>query len=39
MYAVGIASLIIAAGVTWLSTPLVIRLAHSLGAVDAPDPG
>jgi len=36
MYAVGIASLIIAAGVTWLSTPLVIRLAHRLGAVDAP---
>jgi UDP-GlcNAc:undecaprenyl-phosphate GlcNAc-1-phosphate transferase len=34
---VGIASLIVAMGVTWLLTPATIRLAHVLGAVDRPD--
>lgn len=36
MLSIGIASLIIAMGVTWVATPLVIRLARRLGAVDAP---
>lgn len=36
MLLVGIASLIIAMGVTWMVTPLVIRLANRLGAVDLP---
>jgi UDP-GlcNAc:undecaprenyl-phosphate GlcNAc-1-phosphate transferase len=37
MLFVGLASLIIAMGVTWMVTPLIARLAHALGAVD--DPG
>lgn len=37
MVLVGIASLVIAIGVTWLVTPLVIHLAHRTGAIDAPD--
>ncbi len=32
----GVATVIIAAAVTWIVTPLVVRLAHLLGAVDAP---
>jgi UDP-GlcNAc:undecaprenyl-phosphate GlcNAc-1-phosphate transferase len=36
MHFVGIACLIVAMGVTWLLTPLAIRLAHGLGAVDRP---
>ncbi len=36
MLSIGIASLIIAIGVTWVATPIVIRLADRLGAVDAP---
>jgi UDP-GlcNAc:undecaprenyl-phosphate GlcNAc-1-phosphate transferase len=36
MLFVGVASLIVAMGVTWLVTPLVIRIAPWLGAVDQP---
>jgi UDP-GlcNAc:undecaprenyl-phosphate GlcNAc-1-phosphate transferase len=36
MHFVGIACMIVAMGVTWMVTPLIIRLAHALGAVDRP---
>jgi len=36
MQFVGIACLIVAMGVTWIVTPMVIRLAHLMGAVDRP---
>ena len=36
MYFVGIASLIVAMGVTWMVTPATIRLGRYLGAVDLP---
>jgi UDP-GlcNAc:undecaprenyl-phosphate GlcNAc-1-phosphate transferase len=36
MFLVGISSLIVAMGVTWMTTPAVIRLAEVIGAVDLP---
>ena len=36
MLLVGISSLVIAMGVTWITTPLVIRLSRTLGAMDLP---
>ncbi len=36
MYFVGIACLIVAMGVTWMVTPLTIRLGRRMGAVDLP---
>ena len=36
MFLVGIASFIVAMGVTWMVTPAVIRLAGWLGAIDLP---
>ena len=36
MFLVGIATLIVATGVTWAVTPWVIRLAERIGAVDRP---
>ncbi len=37
MFLVGFASLIVAMGVTWMVTPLLVRAAQHLGAVDEPD--
>ncbi len=36
MHFIGIPCFIIAMGVTWMVTPLAIRVAHALGAVDHP---
>jgi len=36
MHFVGIATLIVAMGTAWMLTPVIIRLAHYLGAVDRP---
>jgi UDP-GlcNAc:undecaprenyl-phosphate/decaprenyl-phosphate GlcNAc-1-phosphate transferase len=38
MYLIGLETLIIAAAVSWGLTPLVIRVAHAIGAVDRPGP-
>ena len=37
MFLVGIASMIVAMGVTWMVTPLLIRFAERVNAVDEPD--
>lgn len=36
MLYVGLSSLIIAMGVTWMATPVLIRVAHRLGGMDLP---